>query len=158
MVTLAVPILVRGKAVGVVGVDLDLENLQQITENLKIYETGFGRLLSHQGMVVTHPNRKRVGQPSGEIKAPGGDEVLRDLQQGKSWFQEAWSEALQKMTYKSFAPVEVGETGTPWNFSTAILKKEILASTDRILKISLLLGLLASFSWRGWCSSLRGAS
>ncbi len=145
VVTLAVPITVRGKAVGVVGVDLDLENLQGITENLKIYETGFGRLLTNRGFVATHPDRKRVGDILGDVKAAGGEQVLENIRTGKSWFQEAWSESLREMTYKSFAPVEVGETGTPWCFGTVILEKEVLASTDRILKTSLLLGLLGIF-------------
>jgi methyl-accepting chemotaxis protein len=140
--TLAVPITVGGKPAGVVGVDLPLENLQKITEGLQVYETGFGRLVSHHGMVSTHPNPKRVGKPMGELNVPGGEQFLKDLQEGKSWFQEAWSESLQKMTYKSFAPVTIGETGTPWCFGMVVQEKEVLAATDRVLNISLLLGLL----------------
>ena len=145
IVTLAVPIRVGGKIAGVVGVDLALENLQKVTENLEVYETGFGRLLTHEGIVATHPDRERVGGPLGDIKVPGGDEVMRNIRQGKSWFQEAWSEALQRMTYKSFAPVEIGETETPWSFGMVVLEKEVLVSTDRILITSLLLGLAGMF-------------
>ena len=84
------------------------------------YETGFGRLITHEGMVAAHPERSRVGDTAGEIQATGGAEVLKNIQESKSWFEEGWSLALKQMTYKAFAPVEVGNTGTPWTFSTPL--------------------------------------
>ncbi|NCC96739.1 MAG: HAMP domain-containing protein, partial [Synergistales bacterium] len=133
MTTLSVPVEVKGKIAGVVGVDIDMNDVQAITKEIKLYETGFGRLVTYQGTVASHPNLARVGEVAGEIKAPGGAEVLRRIKQGDGWFDEAWSEALQETTLKAFAPVVIGNTGTPWSFGTVLRIKEVMASADRAM-------------------------
>ena len=140
--SLVVPLEVKGRRVGVVGVDMALETIQEITEKARFYETGFGRLITHEGMVAAHPERNRVGDIAGEIQGSGGEKVLKDIQEGTSWFQEAWSLALKQMTYKAFAPVDVGNTGTPWSFSTVTLEGEVLAGTRKTLLFTLLLSFL----------------
>ncbi len=141
MTTLSVPIYVKGKIAGVVGVDIDMDDVQAITKGIKLYETGFGRLLTYQGTVASHPDLARVGEVAGEIKAPGGEEVLRRIRQGDLWFDEAWSEALQETTLKAFAPVAIGNTGTPWSFGTVLRINEVMASADRAMWVTLYLSL-----------------
>lgn len=146
MTTLTVPVEVQGKRVGAVGVDIALDSIQEMTAMMKLYETGFGRLLTHKGIVASQPNRDRIGEMAGETQGSEGDEVLRRIARGESWFEEAWSPVLKQTVYKGFAPVEVGDTGTPWNFSTVIPKKEVLAAANRTLFLSVVLagtGLLA---------------
>jgi methyl-accepting chemotaxis protein len=140
--SLVVPVEVKGRRAGVVGIDVALETIQTITEKARFYETGFGRLLTHQGMVAAHPERSRVGEIAREIQDPGGEEVLKDIQKGESWFQEAWSVALKEMTYKAFAPVQVGNTGTPWSFSAVTQEREVFAGAKRLLYLTFLLSTL----------------
>jgi methyl-accepting chemotaxis protein len=139
MTTLTVPVEIRGKRVGAVGVDIALDVIHELTASMRLYETGFGRLLSHEGIVASHPDKSRIGDIAGETQGPGGDEALRRIAAGDSWFEEAWSVALGQMTYKAFAPVEIGETGTPWSFSAVIQEREVLAVANRTLYVSLAL-------------------
>lgn len=141
MTTLTVPIKAGGKVVGTAGVDIGLEKINEITKKVHLYETGFGRLVSHTGIVAGHKDESRVGAPAGEIGEPGGDEMLRRLQAGDSWTDEAWSAVLKKNTFKSYSPVRVGDTA-PWSFSTVILEEEIMASSNRILIITGLISTL----------------
>ena len=141
MTTLAVPVHVKGKVAGVVGVDIDMDEIQAITKDMKLYKTGFGRLLTYKGTVAAHPNVARIGDIAGETKGPGGDDVLERLKKGDSWFDESWSEALKEMTFKAFAPVKIGDTGTPWSFGTVIRIDEVMGATDRLLYVTLYLSL-----------------
>lgn len=141
MTTLSVPVEVRGKVVGVVGVDISMDQIQAITKEMKLYDTGFGRLLTYKGIVAAHPNVARVGDIAGETKGPGGEDVLERLKKGDSWFNESWSEALKEMTFKAFAPVSVGDTGTPWSFGTVIRIDEVMGAADKLLSTTLYLSL-----------------
>ena len=143
MTTMTVPIKIGGKVAGTAGVDIGLEKINDITKKVSLYETGFGRLMSNTGIVAGHKDESRVGSLAGEIGERGGDEMLRRIQAGESWTDEAWSAALKKTTYKSYSPVHVGETA-PWSFSTVIQEDEILASSNRVLKITALISALGA--------------
>lgn len=135
--SIVVPIVVANKALGVVGLDLDMESIHPLTASLKLYETGFGRLISNGGIVASHKIPDRVGEVAGEILQPGGETVLKRIAAGESWFDEAWSEAAGRMSLKAFAPVIIGDTGTPWCFSSVVMDDEVMASSDRLLKVAL---------------------
>ena len=60
--TFTVPLKNRdNKTVGVFGIDLALTNLAKELDNLKLYETGHGSLISSSGVIVTHKDKSLVG-------------------------------------------------------------------------------------------------
>ena len=136
--TVSVPIELDGKRVGVVGVDISVDSVQALISSIRLYDTGFARLVSHGGTVVGHPDRNRIGKPLGEIRAAGGEAVLERMQRGENWFEEAWSEALGRNTFKSYSPVTIGNSRTPWSASMVLVEEEVLASSRRALFISLI--------------------
>lgn len=135
--SIVVPIRAAGKTLGVVGLDLDMGSIHPLTSSLKLYETGFGRLISNGGIVASHKSPDRVGEVAGELKQPGGETLLKRMAAGDSWFEEAWSEAAGRMSLKAFAPVIIGDTGTPWCFSSVVMEEEVMASSDRLLRVAL---------------------
>jgi len=137
--SLVIPVESKGKRAGVVGVDVAMDNIHEITNRLQLYDTGFGRLISHGGIVASHKDPRRIGEQAGELTQQGGENILKRIQAGESWFEEAWSESLQKTTLKAFAPVRIGNTGTPWSFGAVILENEVMASSQRILFITILI-------------------
>lgn len=138
--SLVVPVKSAGKeAVGVVGIDISMDLIHPITTRLKLYETGFGRLISHTGIVASHKDPERVGDLAGEFKQQGGDALLERIRKGEIWSGEEWSTVMNSMTLKAFAPVYIGDTETPWSFGSVITKDEIMASSRRLLRITLAL-------------------
>lgn len=55
-----------------VGVDLDMAPIDGIIGEMKLYETGFGRLMSYTGTLASHPNKSRIGKIAVELKGEGG--------------------------------------------------------------------------------------
>ena len=49
------------KTVGVFGIDLALTNLAKKLDSLKLFETGYGSLISSSGIIVTHKDKSLVG-------------------------------------------------------------------------------------------------
>lgn len=56
MISYVVPIYKNGMAVGVVGMDIDFNKIQDVMKNLKYLDTGYGVLLSNDFQFLYHPN------------------------------------------------------------------------------------------------------
>jgi two-component system NtrC family sensor kinase len=59
-ITIAVPIKQMGKIVGGLFADINLKNLWDIVDNIKIGRTGRAFLVSGDGILITHPDKKLV--------------------------------------------------------------------------------------------------
>jgi len=142
MTSLSVPIKLEGKVIGVAGVDIKLDKFQQYVTGLKIFETGFGRLISSEGIVVAHQDKARVGKAGGEFLIGSGQDLIEKIKQGQIFSSVEYSEVLKKDVFKSYAPFRVGNTETNWAFGTVIPTEEIYLDANKILKKILVLGLL----------------
>lgn len=142
--SLAVPVFEGGKVVGVVGVDIPLTHLEEITNSVVMYETGFARILSHEGILVTHPVPGRAGRIAGELQEDSEEAraVWAAIKEGKVLSQVSYSAALDADQFKSLVPIFVGDTGTPWSFGTVIAESEIIAESRKVLYTLLLMGAL----------------
>ena len=70
-VSYLIPIYKAGKLIGVMGMDILFETMQEKVDAVKIYDTGYACLISADGTVLAHPDWE-----IGESRA--GDEVVRD--------------------------------------------------------------------------------
>lgn len=136
------PIKVNGRFVGAVKVDLNLEPLKEINDKVKIFDTGFGRIISNEGIVVYHPDKSRVGDLFGDAKGENGDEILRKVQDGEAFSERAYSESLKEYTFKSYNPIFVGESDTPWNYGTVIREEEMYGNLNELANTIFILGVL----------------
>jgi len=133
MTSVVVPIFDKNnKVVGVVGVDVETKMLQELLGGIKAYQTGFGRLVSAKGMVVTHPDPTRTGKLWGE-GLTNGAEVLKKINKGEVFTGIEYSESLKMNTLKSFAPVYIGKAKTPWIFSIVVPEEEIYVDVNGLV-------------------------
>ncbi|HRW93312.1 MAG TPA: ATP-binding protein [Thermotogota bacterium] len=136
--SLTVPIKKGGRIVGVVGVDFTLDDLVQITASVRILESGFGRLISHEGMMVAHPQQQQLGTPAVETQEDTA--FFMDIfSKGKEYEGMVFSRFFGRDARKFFFPVRVRNTTTPWTFSTVVLESEIYATPLRELQVTLLI-------------------
>lgn len=146
MTTFAVPIERNGKVIGVAGADVALDSLKEIGSRAKFYETGYGRLISYDGNVVVHPDETTLGKPAGEFKTGDADDVLKRIRAGEVFTESIYSQVYDYNVLKSFAPVLLEGTDTPWFFSTVVPETEVMAKANKLLVKMLviyLIGLIA---------------
>jgi methyl-accepting chemotaxis protein len=125
LTSLVVPIKdSKGKVVGAAGVDVDTSHLQELFGEVKAYQTGYGRLLSAKGVVITHFDPTRIGKLGGEFDGSKGTEIFNAMQKGEVFSGIEYSEALKMDTLKVYAPIFVGKAKTPWIFSIAVPQQE----------------------------------
>ena len=133
LVSTVAPIIVHGRLVGVVGINLSTETIAKELGNLSLYKSGLGRLISNAGTVVYHADPSRIGQQAPEWTGEEREEILAALSSGESFTRTSYSVALERDTLKSFVPVVVGDTMAPWMYGTVVPEEETYAGVMGIL-------------------------
>ena len=136
MATVAVPVFFDGKFAGVTGIDFRLETLGNEIAALHPYDSGYAALLSGGGLVVSHPNRKTIGEPASEFPATkqllatfegsttGSNDIVRDSQ-------------TDAMSLQLAVPVKLSESDT-WLLVVSIPLHAIHADAARLLRLTLI--------------------
>ncbi|EEG07211.1 methyl-accepting chemotaxis protein [Pseudogulbenkiania ferrooxidans] len=123
------------KFIGVSATDLALDALQQRYGFIRLYQTGYVRLVSEGGMYVANPDPAKVGKPVGKDEALG--EKLLQIRQGENFVFEA-----DGFTH-FFFPVKIGDTGQFWSLGVSIPSAAITAPALKLRNSAILIGVLA---------------
>jgi methyl-accepting chemotaxis protein len=134
--TIAVPIIENDIAIGVVGVDIDFKALQKINSKIKIYEKGYGAIISHGGFYVSHPDDKLAG------KLIKDSTVIERIKEGKPFNKRGFDDYLKKEVIYVYQPFTIGKTQTPWAYCMIVPVDEALANSQQLLINVLILGFL----------------
>ncbi|WP_342514133.1 methyl-accepting chemotaxis protein [Sporosarcina sp. FSL K6-1522] len=145
--SIVVPVLVNGKAVGLVAVDMELGTLNELVSQFAFYDTGFAGLLSNDGTIISHQESDLIGENYFDSIAmqgmPNADETRAAIQQGQQTRIEGFSEISKKDVYRLFSPVHVEGIQTPWSALLVApldeVKKEATAITTKILISSIVI-------------------
>jgi signal transduction histidine kinase len=141
MSTYSVPLYVtekgRRKFIGILTVDVSLYYLQQIVNDIKVYETGYGYMISHIGTIVTHKRKEEIMNESifslaDDKKLPELREIGRKMIKGDRGFSD--------MPYKSavngkecrIAYASVPANG--WSVAIVFPVDEFMADANRLYR------------------------
>ncbi|WP_010098512.1 methyl-accepting chemotaxis protein [Ornithinibacillus scapharcae] len=127
------PIKVGGETVGIVAIDIFLDQLPQIMQSYKMGENGYTFLLSKDGTILYHPNseiilEQKLQALSGEIGTIGSNMVA-----GETGLELANVEG--NLQYIGYSPVPT----TSWSVGTALPEEEALNSLSSFTKIMVVL-------------------
>ncbi|MGE7112395.1 methyl-accepting chemotaxis protein [Lysinibacillus sp. NPDC047702] len=143
LTSIIVPVTINNDFKGIVAVDMSLETLAQLSQKVKLFDSGFGSIISNDGMFVTHPNKDYVTMPLAEhehytyIK-----NIQAAIQQGKSSVFQDFSSYLQEESYIVTAPIRIGKTETPWSLLVTVPTKEVLAQTTKLTWTMIIIGVV----------------
>ncbi|MBL6734368.1 MAG: methyl-accepting chemotaxis protein [Shewanellaceae bacterium] len=80
VITIAVPIYINFKFYGVLFNDLNLKDFMEILDKMTFRETGYTFLISETGLILSHPNRRLIGQhiskDIGDLKIIEGRQIV----------------------------------------------------------------------------------
>ena len=142
LTSISVPIQVKGKVVGVAGVDIELSTLQSLVSGVVLYDTGHAEIVSNQGLFLAHPEQSYMGT-SLYTHFSGDHDIKGAVSEGQALLFEEVSSYTGKNSIYSVSPVHIGETTNPWSFVAVIPVDEITSEARRLLTIALVGGLIA---------------
>ncbi len=142
MTSTVVPIMVKGKFMGVAGVDLTLDILSEMVAKIRPYGSGIASILSNAGVYVAHPDSAVV---TTQLKTDSS--LLKDaadaVDRGEQFRVTGFSNALQEESYRVFIPIQIGEKDESWSFSVEIPLAKVLENGQKILWTFLIIGAVA---------------
>jgi methyl-accepting chemotaxis protein len=136
------PILVDGKAYGIVGVDINVNFLQSIAEEVNIYDgNGEMTILSNGGMIVgSSSGEEIVGQSLVDVSPDQANFLLEKIQNEEIYFSMADGNATL------FVPVHIAETATPWSMVISIPERVLLVQAASTMRNMIIIGTLLFLS------------
>ncbi len=141
-ITITVPIIVDGKILGVVGVDLALEELDKLNSSIKLLGSGYGMIVSNQGIIVAHPNKDLIGKSIAAIFTNDSSSVLNNVLNGKSFSNTSYSGVTKSDVFNYFIPVTVNESSPPWFVCAVIPVYESTQQASQIMWLAIIVSLL----------------
>lgn len=142
MTSLASPMFVNGRYIGLVGIDLFLGRFQALICGIKPYPESIAFLLSNKGTFIAHPDTaifsKSITETHPEMNE--SQRIIDRVKKGEK-FNFTFVDASGVKYFYSISPIEIGHTNTPWALGIAVPEKIILAQANRNFNISLIVGL-----------------
>jgi methyl-accepting chemotaxis protein len=132
LMSIMVPLLQGGKALGVAGVDIPLESITRQLSTIDAYK-GYGALISSDGLYASHPDAKRLSQPADELPTAAKDAIKAG--QSYSFERDGWGYVLQ--------PVHIGKSPNNWALMVAYPLAEAMAGINQFLYTAVVIGLVA---------------
>ncbi len=114
MSTVAVPLYVKNKFAGIVGIDFALDRFQNITEKIKPFEDAYSFIIANNSNIVAFSNKKLANKPltsffyEEESKYGLSDKI----QKGNKF--NFYTERNGVEYYISLLPLKIGNSSTPW--------------------------------------------
>ncbi|MBF0231031.1 MAG: HAMP domain-containing protein [Desulfamplus sp.] len=139
VISACVPIKVKGKVVGITGVDFSMEKMGEMIAEVKAYKSGYGFLTTETGLIVAHPLIDFVGK---NIKDYVSNETFELVSDGKSALEIFASAKNKTLSQFVFTPVSLGQTGVSWSIGVNAPLDEVTENARENRNISIIIGII----------------
>jgi methyl-accepting chemotaxis protein len=138
--TVCIPIKWHDQVIGVAGIDIALTKLDELNKSIKVYEHGYGQLISGNGMIIACPDEKLIGKELAEIFGNSSQQLLKDLQSGQVSIIKSTNKGEKNMTV--FVPVKIQSIEENWYYGVSVSENEMLASSRTITSIIIIMSII----------------
>jgi len=141
MTTASVPVMDNDRCIGVVGIDITLENINNLIGDIHPFGTGNASLISSTGKYVAHSDKAKIGKDVDnpqEWKA-----AFNAINSGNLFAATSYSQTLKSEVQTIFAPMQTGSGDTPWAFVINIPIDKVLEDAQKITISCVIIGVVA---------------
>jgi len=158
LVSIVMPVRIKGNLVGAFGLDIDLFNFQQHFYDEQSLGRAYVSIISSEGYCIIHPDEKRIGAAINSMS--DSNNVKRVLNSGEKYQAEVVSDFLQVPVVRVYQPIQLNEINANWLISVSVplfnveeAVQEVRNSTALIgIALAFLLMVFLYFSQRKWLS------
>lgn len=135
--SIVVPIIENNRFVGVVGVDLLVDNIQKEVANIHPYGNGVAALFTNSGSIVAHPDAQRLGKNAadteGDISGHALPDLLASIRSGTAFDVKTNTPLFEGNTLILNDRIDLPETGMHWNLAVAVPMAKVTADADQLV-------------------------
>jgi methyl-accepting chemotaxis protein len=144
--SLCIPIKNKGKVVGVVGVGIELAQIQAMVSAIKPFGDGIATLYSTQGIVAAHRDPTRIGKAMKDTEQDmvGAhlDNLIQAVKSGTPSTYLLYSDFMKSNISVFTVPFTMGLSTTPWSMIVGVSEKTIMAPILRLLRLSVIISVI----------------
>jgi len=141
-VSVCVPIMKAGKAIGVAGVDFSMDAIRDINAAIKPYGTGYSYLVTTDGSIAAHPDPALIGTNSTETAQPEDRSgILDSIMSGTTWTETIVDNGTE--FYVINLPVRFAGVPKPWSMGFAIPMGTVLQPVLALVYMAIAIAALA---------------
>ena len=143
LTTIASPVQIDNKFVGMVGVDVELTFLQDLVSSVDVVEGGFAFITSYTGIIAGHPDSDKINKNIVDLypNETQREHLVERIQKGEKF--SFVRDDNGNSHYMFFAPITVDGVSKNWSLAISIPYKKVLETANRSVYISLVVGLIA---------------
>ena len=144
MTSLTFPIKKDGRVLGVIGVDISMEQVQSISQANKPFGSGFSAVFSSNGTIASHFEDSRLGKDMQETErdmtGPYFDDLVASIQNGSRFSYSRYVPTVRETLSVFSVPFPIGKTRTSWSFTVGVPKKTVMAPVFDMMVITIVIG------------------
>ncbi len=120
--SLAVHIRKDGEFIGLVGIDVELTELQSIIETKIPFDSSYMFLITNNGFIAAHPDKRILYKGITNVFKEQYTEInfTEKISRGDIFSIDNKDENGEIIAYTSFVPIHVGKTKTPWSIAVTV--------------------------------------
>lgn len=135
MTSVCAPVMNHDKFEALVGVDISLEKMGQISSLIKPFEGTVSYIVASNGIIVSHSNKEMIGKPfiASQKKHKEKYEAAIDKTINSENFNfEYDNDSLQQSFYVSFAPIKVDQVMKTWFIGIEVPVDKIMVKANAV--------------------------
>jgi len=147
MTSLATPIhSSKGYILGIIGIDISVEQIQKITLENKPYSDALTAVFSNDGTVAGHFDPSRIGKKITLTERDMFGSYLEDymiaLKRGEPFSFTRFIPATGSEMEIFLSPINVAKSKTPWSFAVAVSTKTVMAPVQNMIRNAIIISLV----------------
>jgi len=145
MVSPMTPFVINDEFMGLIGVDMTLEKIEQMVQEINPYESSIAYLVSPQKKLVSHADTSLINKNLFEINQTYEEKfknATEKINQHTAASFELYREEIDQDVYISFSPIVLGEDEKIWTLITETPLEVLTTESDRLFSITIVAGFI----------------
>ncbi|MCL2805990.1 MAG: methyl-accepting chemotaxis protein [Treponema sp.] len=135
-----------GRVLGVAGVDINMDKLQEISQTNKPYDDAVTMIVSNGGVIVGHYDRSRIGKyardTEGALTGSHLNAFMDAIKKGEHISFINYYRQLGTDTKVITIPISIGTTSTPWSYVAGIMVNTVMAPVYSMILLSVIISVV----------------
>ncbi|MFH1000003.1 MAG: GAF domain-containing protein, partial [Bacteroidota bacterium] len=142
--SLVIPIVVNEEFKGVVGIDIPLSKLQELTTSISPFAGSYALLLANNGAIVSHPDTAYIDKNFADIfpRINRKQKLIEKIKEAETVSFKMKDIHDGKKKYVSLSPVKIGNSSTPWSLAIISPVKSIMVRVNETFIYAIFVGIL----------------
>jgi methyl-accepting chemotaxis protein len=143
MTSVVAPVIRDDEYIGLIGIDITLDEIEEMISEINPYEGSFAYMVSNKGMCIGHDKLDKEMELLSKIipEEVTNNNLLNQIKAGKQIaYYSTDEDGVER--YIVHYPIQVGKTKTPWSLAISIPKRKIVEESNTLLMTGMLFGFI----------------